>query len=381
MPSFITELIREYYKNVANIAPPAIEQREFGFGTYEKKIAQRHFAFKDEQELKEYLVKNAPPYVSYSAAFYKYPDARPMEKKELIGAELIFDLDATDLHLPCQKEHGTNWVCKNCLEGIKEETIKLIEDFLIPDFGFSEQEISINFSGNRGYHIHITKPSVLKLSSDARKEISNYIAGIGLEISEFFPTIGLRGAKLIGPKPSDPGWGGKIAKKFLVALEKGTEQLVSLGIDSHAAKRLYEKRALIEMGIKNGNWDMVYIKKKADFWKGIIDKEAIMQSDAIDKNVTGDITHLIRLPGTLHGETGLIAKKVGSLAELEKFDPMKEAIAFRDGEITVETETVREFGMNGTTFGPYAHQKVELPTYAAVYLILKGLAKVPSNAK
>ncbi len=378
-PEFITKLIREYYRNAANIAPAAIEQREFGFGNYEKKISQRHFAFGSEKELKGYLVKNAPPYVSYSAAYYRYPDARPMETKEWHGAELIFDLDSTELNLPCQKEHGSIWVCKDCLQGIKDETIKLIEDFLIPDFGFSEQEISINFSGNRGYHLHITKPSVLKLSADARKEISNYISGMGMDFSEFFPTSGTRGAKLVGPKPDDAGWGGKIARSFVASLEKGPEKLASLGIDLPTAKKLYAKRALIELGIKGGNWDMVYIKKKTEFWKRISDKQAIMQSDMIDKSVTGDTSRLIRLPGTIHGETGLIAKKIGSLEELKKFDPMKDAIAFRNGEGTVEVESAMGFQMNGRTFGPYKHEHVRLPTYAAVYLILKGVAKVPSK--
>ncbi len=378
-PELLYRLIREYYRNAANMAPTAIEQREFGFGSFEKKISQRHFAFKSERDLREYLVKNAPPYVSYSAAYYKYPDARPMEKKEWQGAELIFDLDSTELNLPCQREHGSTWVCKDCLQGVKDETIKLIEDFLVPDFGFSEQEISINFSGNRGYHLHITKPSVLKLSADARKEISSYMAGIGIDFSEFFPTSGRRGARLIGPRPGDAGWRGRIARSFIAGLEKGPEQLVSMGIDQPTAKKLYAKRALIEMGINSGNWDMVYIKNKAEFWKEITGRQAIMQSDMIDKNVTGDTSRLIRLPGTIHGETGLIAKRIESLAELRKFDPMKEAIAFRDGEMVVEAENAREFQMAGRTFGPYKKEQIALPTYAAVYLLLKGFPKMPSK--
>ena len=72
--------------------------------------------------------------------------------------------------------------------------------------------------------------------------------------------------------------------------------------DETELKRLFEAFkykgvpcALVEMGIRNGNWDMVYIKNKADFWKSVIEKQAVAQSDRIDKNVTNDTGHMIRL--------------------------------------------------------------------------------------
>ncbi len=371
----VTALIRNYYKKAKGVCPDAVEKREFGVGTFDTKILYRHLSFATEAALRAYLVEKAPPYVSYSAAYYKLPSHRPMESKLWEGSELVFDLDVTDMHLPCQKAHGSSWVCNICFDSVKAEAIKLIEEFLIPDFGFSTAELSVNFSGNRGYHVHIKRESVLGLSAKARAGISDYISGSSIDAEFFFPTAGQRGMRLIGPKPDEKGWGGKIARAFLANLNNGTERLVSLGVSPRLAANLYKKRALIEMGIRNGNWDMVYIPNKASFWREILKNQAISQSDKIDRNVTKDPSHLIRLPGSIHGETGLVAVKVAK-ASLDRFDPTRDAIAFTDGEITCIADTKERLILNNEEFGPYKKERAVLPTYAAVYLFLKGRASM-----
>ena len=379
--AIVSGLISKYYRSAKDISPERINQREFGIGDFETKIRFRHLSFLSDFEFKEYLIKNSPPYVSCSTAFYKYPTYRPMENKQWLGSELVFDLDATDMKLNCSVIHGTSWVCEKCLSSVKDEAIKLIEEFLIPDFGFSEKEILPNFSGNRGYHIHIKNESVLQLDGNARKELSDYISGYGIEFSDFFKMEEFRresgriGKKLVGPKSSDKGWGGKIARKFIHELEKGPESLENIVAEKKLAKNLYKKKLLIEMGINNGNWDMVYIKNKEAFWSDVIKKQAVLQSDKIDKNVTNDPSHMVRLPNTIHGETGLISKSL-SISELKRFDPMKDAIAFKDGSIDVIANTTQQLIINGESFGPYDNQKLTLPIYAGIYLFLKNMAKV-----
>jgi len=374
--ALINGLIKEYYASVQHIAPEKIEQREFGFGDYERKIAYRHYAFRSENDLKEYMVRMAPPFVSYSQAFYKKPEARPMESKELVKAEMVFDLDADDLNLSCKLVHGSSWVCDNCLESVKNETIKLIEDFLIPDFGFSESEISINFSGNRGYHVHINTDKISGMNQDARKEISDYITANGINVSAFFPTLGMRGVGLRGPKPTDYGWGGRFARGVVSAINNGTGALIDLGVDKKTAGIIVRKRASIIIGITAGNWDVINIPKKADFWGNVLKGLSVKQSDSIDKNVTIDMHHLIRLPNTLHGDTGLIAINIGSLSDLERFDPMNNAIAFKKGTLKVHALKVPKFHMLGEEYGPYDSTDVELPMYAALYLVLKRVATI-----
>jgi len=371
-------LLKDFYKNIGNIAPRDIAKREFGFGDFERKISYRHYAFKDESALKAYLAANAPAFVSVSSAEYEKPDGRPMENKKWIGGDLMFDIDASDLNLKCKKEHISSWVCEKCFEGAKLETIKLVEEFLIPDFGFSEKEISVNFSGNRGYHIHVHNDGTFKLDGNARKSIGDYITGNNIELNSFFPTLGRRGVRLEGPKPTDSGWGGKLANGVIKALNGGVSDLMDLGIDKKNAEMLVRKSASVRLGITTGNWDMINIPKKAEFWSNVLKSIAIKQSDAIDKNVSTDIYHLIRLPGTIHGDTGLIAKTVKSLKALDDFDPMNDAIAFDDKHVKIITQKVPKFHMGHNSFGPYENSKVELPKYAAAYLMLKRLALIDS---
>ncbi len=370
------ELFREYYSKVDAelISPLHIENREFGFGDFEKKIAYRHFEFENAKALKKYVVENIPPFINASSAEYEKPAARPMEAKIWKGSELIFDLDATDLNLKCQEVHGRSWVCDNCLSSIKNETIRLVEDFLIPDFGFSEKEIAINFSGNRGYHIHVVNDATFTLDSKARRSISEYIAGIGINPISFFPTMGQRGTVLRGPKPTDAGWGGKFAKGMITALNNENEALANLGIERTLANRLVKNRADIIFGISSGNWDKIKIPKKADFWANVIKNMAIKQSDSIDKNVTNDTHHLLRLPNTIHGDTGLVGKALQSVNELTDFEPMTDAIVYKGSSLRIHVNKAPVFTMNGESYGPYENIAVELPIYAALYLLLKRSA-------
>ena len=366
-------LLKGYYEKTSGLAPKSIEKREFGFGDYERKIAYRHYAFKNEKELKDYLLRNVPPFVSYSSAVYEKPDGRPMENKKLIGSDLVFDLDANDLGLACSKEHGSAWVCDKCLDAIKDETIELVENFLIPDFGFSLDDISMNFSGNRGYHVHVVNESVFNLDANARTQISDYITGKGIDLNAFFPALGKRGVRLDGPKPTDLGWGGKFANGIISALNNGKSSLLELGIDQKSANILVRKSPEIIFGITTGNWDKVNIPKKTEFWSNVLKSIAIKQSESIDRGVVNDVYHLIRLPNTIHGDTGLVAMKVDSLKALNDFDPMTKAIAFKEGMVRVKTGKVPAFEMNGSEFGPFDGNEVELPTYAAVYIVLKRL--------
>ncbi len=374
--AFFKGLIRQFYSDIENIAPPNIERREFGFGDFERKIHYRHYAFQNEKILKTYLSTESPPFVSYSSAEYTKPDGRPMESKGWIGSDLIFDIDASDLNLRCKGVHPSSWVCSICLDGAKAETIKLIEEFLVPDFGFSEKSILINFSGNRGYHIHVHDDSVFRLDGNARKQIGNYITGNGIKLTAFFPTLRRRGVRLEGPRPLDNGWGGKLANGVINAVNSGTNSLIELGIEKKYAEMLTRKSAEVVLGISTGNWDKINIPKKGEFWENVLKNIAIKQSDAIDKNVSTDIYHLIRLPGTIHGDTGLVAKRVRSLKALDGFEPMDDAVAFGESFIKIKTAKVPKFSMASNSFGPYDGNEIELPAYAASYLVLKGFASL-----
>ena len=380
---FMRRLFQSYYEKVApdSVSPPEIARREFGLGTWDKKIESRHFAFRDAQALKSYLVRNTPFYISYSAAYYEFPDGRPMPRKGWMGADLVFDLDSDHLELECMKTHPKKFPCANCLSAVREETMKLIEDFLVPDFGFSKGEISANFSGNRGYHVHVRNETVRQLAGWARRELADYILGAGLQAKSLFYSR-VKG-KLEGPTPEMPGWHGRIARRFLQLLQAG--KLTEAGVEQALARRLQKNAAKVSEGIiMRGNWDTVRMNgpEKDLLAQKIIDSAGIhiegvgRAGDEVDVGVTFDVSKLIRLPDSLHGETGMAARKIAKVGDLARFEPMNDAIVFSDAPVKVKVGEAPAFVMGNQTFGPFKNSDVELPEFAAAYLICKREAKL-----
>jgi len=113
----------------------------------------------------------------------------------------------------------------------------------------------------------------------------------------------------------------------------------------------------------------------SESWKKIVEKAIENQSVRIDTVVTTDIHRLIRLTNTLNGKTGLKKIRV-SASNIERFDPLKDAIAFKEGEISLVVSEAPEFRLGDQRFGPYKRMEVELPTAAAMFLLCKGAAQV-----
>ncbi|MEM4389659.1 MAG: DNA primase catalytic subunit PriS [Candidatus Micrarchaeia archaeon] len=364
--AFVRKKFAGWYATNPPLPPQEVSRREFGVGGWNRKIETRHIAFAGESALAAFLAREAPLFVSYSVARYAFPDARPMQKKGWMGSDLVFDLDTDALPLNCA--HGKGWVCDGCLDAVKEQTARLIEDFLIPDFGLARDEIEINFSGNRGYHVHIQRPDVLGLENAARREIVDYLTANGLDLQRMFFVDELGVWR--GPRPTDGGWGGKLARAFLRALKE--RRLEELGIHPRTANRFYAKEGKVAAGIERGNWDVINIKERKDFWAAVAAKLSVRLADRIDQNVTADCTKLIRLPDSLHGETGLLAKR---LKNLDAFDPLRHAVAF-DGKGAVRVRVTRApaFRFGEESFGPFENQELELPEGAAIYLLCKKAA-------
>jgi DNA primase small subunit len=399
---FIQQKFFEYYKqNSSSIKPPtSIEKREFAFLLFKEKTMLRHKGFKNEEAFRSFLETASPSNVYYSSAYFDNPEEE-MAAKGWIGADLIFDIDADHIPTPCDKQHdmwtckncgvsrrGTkpkrcpkckgqkfdsvNWPCDICLESAKKETIKLME-VLEEDFGFSLHEMTVAFSGNRGYHVHIEKEAVRTLDSMSRKEIVDYLMGIGLKPS--FHGFDLE--KAVGPNLEDPGWRGRIAKGAYELLISTPEQLKKDGLSRISNDIIQQRELILERWKRKGPWGLV-AGVGLESWKKIIQQAIEKQSVKIDTVVTTDIHRLIRLANTLHGETGL--KKVEiSPSEIEAFDPFESAIAFRSGTITVDVYEAPEFRLGDQRYGPYKNEKVELPTAAALLLLCKGAAQVKED--
>ena len=401
---FVYEKFSEFYNNSSTEIPPptSIGQREFAFLLFKERIMMRHRGFASIRDLKLLLSETVPSDVYHSCAYYENPESE-MDKKGWLGADLVFDIDADHIPTSCNKIHDEwtcnkcgfsgkgitpetcpicegqkfdtkTWPCELCLNSAKEETAKLI-DMLEKDFGFSHEEMHVFFSGHRGYHVHIESEAVKTLDAMARKEIVDYVSGIGLAIldEEAKERPKERRASRVF-NLHDFGWNKRIKlgmQKFI--LNAAREDLRNVGIRSYAAV-LQNKEAILKRCLEEGRWNSVK-GISVETWTKIAEHVKNLESAKIDTVVTTDIHRLIRLAGTLHGKTGL--KKVEfPVKRLEDFDPFKEAVAFIEGVVKVFVSDAPEFRLGGNVFGPYKSQTVELPTAAAVLLICRGRAEV-----
>lgn len=333
----------------------------------------RHLSFKSEGELKAQLVKEAPRSVYYSIAYY-YDPTLPMQEKGWKGADIAFDIDCDDLNLDCKKGHDIwacgscgnlvklsrpkrcrcgstsfkqlNWVCPKCLDGAKEEVKKLIK-ILISDLSFTEKQIKVYFSGSKGYHVTVEGTVFEDLDQTGRMELADYVSGRGL-LPEF---IGVTKTSTVDelwkrlPALGEPGWRGRVAEYFA------------------GNSRADPKEKIIE----------VYAKSRYTGFKKALEECVKKMGVTIDSNVTTDLHRILRLPGTLHNETGLIKKRVASL---DSFNPLIDAVAFGDEPIEVEVLYAPPFTLLDQHYALEPAQKVKLPLAAAVYLLGRGLAKL-----
>jgi len=404
--SFIRDKFADYYKqNSTSILPPSsLERREFGFLLLEKKVMLRHKGFIDVDGLRSSLCTIVPSDVYYSSAYYERPE-EAMKAKGWLGADLIFDIDADHIPTPCATVHdfwvctgcgasgrgvspqkctfcggikfkAKTWPCEVCLEAAKAEAIKLI-DVLTEDFGFSSEVLTVAFSGHRGYHVHVESEAVQGLDSLGRKEIVDYVMGIGLDAE--FHGLGksaTSGRRVSGPDLNDRGWRGRVAKgtyDFLLTASK--EDLMKIGLKTqHVNPLIKHREAILESWNLKGPWGVVK-GISPETWKNIAQYGVEKQSVKIDTVVTPDINRLIRLSNSLHGKTGL--KKIEfPITDIEDFDPLKSAVAFKTGEVTVLVSEAPQFRVEDEIYGPFERQKVELPTAVALMLLCEGVAKV-----
>lgn len=349
---FLRRVYREHYFNHRNLVeiPQKIASREFGYIPFAGGMI-RHLSFKNAGELMAELVRQAPSSVYCSNAIYEHPTLQ-MDEKGWLGAELIFDIDADAIPTPCKSKHswwfcnecrkggmGTrpskcpncksptpeqvHWSCRECLNATKDH-VRRLTDFLVDDFGVSRQKVRIYFSGNRGYHASVHDERFEPADPSVRSEIANYIRGAGLNLK----SIPMDGA----PSQRSPGWARRVG--IFVAARNETPV------------RRNQKLA---------------------------DEIVVANAALIDESVTIDVHRVFRMPGTLHGNSGMLKMRVESL---DDFDPQRQPVVLGDESVAVHIDYSPEFYLKDVRFGPYDSSDVRIPTYAAVFLLARGLGGV-----
>ncbi len=371
---------KKYYFNFyANMSlPEKIYLREFGFRHFDDEKMNRHLSFRNSGELYAFVLKSAPSDIFCSSSLYNHP-TEPMDKKEWVGSELIFDIDAKDLDLKCALAHNytkcrdckfinkgvlsncgncnssrlhiIDIPCKNCIVSLKREVTKLV-NFLMDDFGIERNRIFIYFSGNNGFHLHVLDNDYYPLLSNERSEIASYLLGKGFKME----TLGIKKthANKFVPlsknrQPFDAGWRDRIIKKLKINFYNGKNS------DSDFSKQI-EK-------LENS--------MKCDFQQLVL-KAVDDVSVKIDPMVTMDIHRIFRLAGSLNSKSGL-AKILCN--DLDSFDPFSEACFFDKSKVNIICFTRVSLFFKGKRY-VVDEGNNHVPGYVAGYLVSKGLANI-----
>ena len=390
---FLLKAFRKYYKDEPIIMPSRFGRREFGFMFFDRNFVQRHMGFIRPADINSFMVTQVPSHSYYSTAYYRKPDAPTMEEKEWLGADLIFDLDADHLVGADKMSYS------QMLEQIKKEMINLVDSFLFGDLGFSDDQVSIVFSGGRGYHAHIEVGSVLGMGTHERREIVDYVTSTGLDIDKVFPffsyvssTANVNGVERVNvsrirmiPPADSGGWrlrmrnGLKdvvndvcdmdpkdIKKKYPSIKTSATRSIENYQVDLRKSRELiFQNNKMSTLG-KNTQEFLIKI---------MAEDMAFRLSGEVDEPVTADIKRLIRLPGSVHGKSGLRVMPL-SRDELTDFDPLIDAVPkqYSDEEVTVTMRRDTDITIKGQHFKLSGTTKV--PEYAAVFLIGRKMADI-----
>ena len=275
---------------------------------------------------------------------------------------------------------------------MKDEFYKLVNDFLLGDFGFDEKNIELFFSGGRGYHCHVKDPKILNLDSSERREIVDYITGRDLIDSLLFRehitrTINVKGRNvpsektLIMPRPTEPGWSGRISRGLIeiideiIKSENPIEKLEEYGVKKGTAEKLLADLSEERLNrIKEGRLDQSKTIRKF-FLNNALRRTAVsMSAGETDEPVTCDVKRLIRLPLSLHAKTGLKVFRI-TIDKLRDFNPLKDAIVFTDNPVKVDLNYNINLKMNEEKFDLKIGENI-IPTYLAIFLIGGKLANI-----
>jgi DNA primase small subunit len=397
---FVRGQFAKHYTEAPLPMPERFARREFGFMFFDRKFMMRHVGFPSRAALKKYLVEQVPAHAYYSCAYYQDPSAPTMKEKTWLGADLLFDLDADHV------EGTQNLTYEQMLARVKTEVIRLIDEFLLGDLGFQEEDLKMVFSGGRGYHVHIGDPKVIRLTSHERREIVDYVTGTGLDMDWIFPTTAFEASRFKDragvayrramPRLDHGGWRTRIRRgidQLLGELEDSgpeegrrllAESLADSGkhIGAKTLDGLYDDLFAGETGRRGVDrmreedvFEVFSEKRHGDAFLEVVERrvKGRMKGET-DEPVTSDIKRLIRLPGSIHGKTGFEVVPM-TRAELDGFDPFEDAVpaAYDEATVRVVCEGPVELRMRGKEYR-LEEGANDVPAFVAVYLVCRKLA-------
>jgi DNA primase small subunit len=367
----------DYYRKAEVIPPPDANEREWGYVPWTDGPGEtyvRHRSLLDIGAPADFLARERPRHVYFSAGRYDDPSASTMGAKGWRSSDLIFDLDAD--HLPGTDADDTY---AEMLDRCKGALLRLL-DFLEDDFAF--EDLTVVFSGSRGYHVHVRDEGIQHLDRDARREVVDYVRGIGLDPENLVRTR-MRGNATARVLPTDGGWGRRVHRRLLGVVEElesmdetaAKTRLQELdGIGEGRAETVYGAIQANPEAIRAGNLEAGGVGLRT-LVASLVGETVADENAQIDEPVTTDTNRLIRLPGSLHGGSGLAVRRLPREA-VGDFAPLVDAVpeTFRRHDIAIDLTDGGQVELGGDSF-TLAEGVHTVPEYLGVFLMCRGRAE------
>ena len=267
---------------------------------------------------------------------------------------------------------------------------------LVEDLGFDYSDLDITFSGKKGFHVRVNIGGNPLFSDkdqtdkSVRRALVNYVSGYEFAPMDFLLVKArAHAANTWHLKGYESGWGHRFNQsiEYLIKSAKATTEEFTKVLQLYSPwytdkKRYGTKKTLPSQKVIEGfrkacNENRDSILKGGDI-REMKDAEAkrllsfalartrLRHAAFVDKVVTDDFARVLRIPGSLHGGSGLVCCKVPTLKHLTDMswvlDLQKELL----GDEEVEVSILRTAN---TYYGVYAPGEHKVPKHIAYALL------------
>jgi len=417
-------LVKDYYAT-ANLSLDNIPRREIAFLTWDNRML-RHQGHTDEESILNFAVRQTPKAIYASLSQYLDPTHRvpkgtdrkgidcqecgepyksdnstapcpqcgtenekaDINSKDRRAMTLAFDIDYGDI--PGSKEKSP----KENLGAAARSTSNLIT-LLTTDLGFDESDLLITFSGKKGFHVrantdgHPLFDSKTQVDESIRKALLNYVSGYDFNPTDFiFVRAHSQSANTWHLKGYESGWGQRFNESIQYILSAANnketfEQVLNLYAPWYTDKARYGiKKALPSPKVMEG-FRQACLKHRTAILKGgnlraMKDSEAkrlftfsltrarLRYAAFVDKVVTADKARVLRIPGSIHGASGMVCCEV---PDPEHLNDMGWVLSLQGELLGTEEVEVSITKVANTYYGIFEPGEHKVPKHIAIAML------------
>jgi len=378
------ELLDDYYSQADLFDYPSMSRREFAFESWTwDGPSDRNHCFPSTEILRSIIRIKKPKAVFASNARYLDPGHVKMDKKTITGVDLAFDFDFGDL-----PEHELSDDFWSNMDSVAIHVNRLL-DKALPTLGISTDNVMISFSGGKGFHVRILDESILSLNRNQRRNIRDFVRGNELSNYHTF-AIGKKKGKhspRFDPalKGGWPGFYAEASQTYLKTIHDSPKSIAiefvkaNLPLHTSGEKKGQKKtpsdesiKEIVDIVqsnssiLKGGVFARYFAKKnQMALVRDSISRFAILNNGcAIDLSVTDDMRRILRVPGSIHGKTGLPCML------LERHEINSESIKRKVAEVVGnDLVSITIPHLVKTPLGVYDSDITELPRHEALSVL------------